>query len=471
MTVTNQVDKTTTTGNGVATTFSFSPMVIFASTELIVVTTVIATGVETTRTEGTGATNWSLSITDFPATGSIVFPADLATPLPTTETITIKRVLKLEQQTDLETQGGYDPEVQEQQHDKGIMINIQQQEDIDRSIRVALTDASGISSTLPSPTGAGGKVIAVNAGVTAFEYVTPNSDTFISLPASSTDNAIVRFDGTGGASFQDSGVLIDDNGNLIFEGATADDFETTLAVADPTADRTVTLPNATDTLVGKATTDTLTNKTFDANGTGNSLSNVDVADLANGTDGELITWDAAAAPATVAAGSSGQVLTSNGAGAAPTFQAAAGKIVQIVSTQTGAVATGTTTIPRDDTIPQNTEGTEFMTLAITPTNTSNKLQIDVIGTFSNSASLDLIGALFQDSTANALAACMSEVLTTQTQILSFTHRMTADTTSETTFKLRVGGNAAGTTTFNGFSSGRSFGGVMASSITIKEISV
>jgi len=43
---------------------------------------------------------------------------------------------------------------------------------------------------------------------------------------------------------------------------------------------TVTLPTDTDTLVGRATTDTLTNKTFDANGTGNSLSNVEVADLA-----------------------------------------------------------------------------------------------------------------------------------------------------------------------------------------------
>lgn len=79
----------------------------------------------------------------------------------------------------------------------------------------------------------------------------------------------------------------------------------------------------TQMLTGASTT-TLTNKTFDANGTGNSLSNVDVADLANGTDGELITWSATAAPATVAAGSADQVLTSNGAGAAPTFQDASG---------------------------------------------------------------------------------------------------------------------------------------------------
>ena len=49
---------------------------------------------------------------------------------------------------------------------------------------------------------------------------------------------------------------------FVFEGTTADAFETTLTVVDPTADRTIYLPNASDTLVGKATTDTLTNKTL-----------------------------------------------------------------------------------------------------------------------------------------------------------------------------------------------------------------
>ena len=49
---------------------------------------------------------------------------------------------------------------------------------------------------------------------------------------------------------------------IVFEGATADDYETTLTVTDPTADRTWTIPNATDTAVGKDTTDTLTNKTL-----------------------------------------------------------------------------------------------------------------------------------------------------------------------------------------------------------------
>lgn len=59
-----------------------------------------------------------------------------------------------------------------------------------------------------------------------------------------------------------SSVTLGAGNSIIFEGATNDGFETTVTVADPTADRTVTLPNATTTLVGTDTTDTLTNKTL-----------------------------------------------------------------------------------------------------------------------------------------------------------------------------------------------------------------
>lgn len=47
-------------------------------------------------------------------------------------------------------------------------------------------------------------------------------------------------------------------GSLVFEGSTANDFETTLAVVDPTADRTITLPNVTGTVVTTGDTGTVT---------------------------------------------------------------------------------------------------------------------------------------------------------------------------------------------------------------------
>jgi len=50
--------------------------------------------------------------------------------------------------------------------------------------------------------------------------------------------------------------------SFVFEGATDDAHETTLTTVDPTADRTVRLPNATGTIVLQDTTDTLTNKTI-----------------------------------------------------------------------------------------------------------------------------------------------------------------------------------------------------------------
>ena len=50
--------------------------------------------------------------------------------------------------------------------------------------------------------------------------------------------------------------------SFIFEGDTDDDFETTLTVTDPTADRTITLPNATGTVSLLTNTETLTNKTL-----------------------------------------------------------------------------------------------------------------------------------------------------------------------------------------------------------------
>ena len=67
-------------------------------------------------------------------------------------------------------------------------------------------------------------------------------------------------DSTGGAM---TGDLTMNNANIVFEGATADDFETTLTVTDPTADRTITLPDTTGTVVTTGDSNTVTSTMVD----------------------------------------------------------------------------------------------------------------------------------------------------------------------------------------------------------------
>jgi hypothetical protein len=147
-----------------------------------------------------------------------------------------------------------------------------------------------------------------------------------------------------------------------------------------------------------------------------------------------------------------------------------GVVAQVVNFQTGDVASGSTAIPIDDTIPQNTEGDEYMTLVITPVKAGNKLRIDVVfNGSSNTSSAVITVALFQDGAASALAAMTdSGAIGTNSQPTVLTHYMTAGTTSPITFKVRAGVNA-GTLTFNGQSAARRMGGAMASSITVTEI--
>ena len=98
-------------------------------------------------------------------------------------------------------------------------------------------------------------------GATADSYETvlqvtdPTADRTITLP--NVTGTVIT---TGNLSdITDIGVF---TSTITMEGSTADAYELTLSAGDPSADRTLTFPDATDTLVGKATTDTLTNKSI-----------------------------------------------------------------------------------------------------------------------------------------------------------------------------------------------------------------
>ena len=135
------------------------------------------------------------------------------------------------------------------------------------------------------------------------------------------------------------------------------------------------------------------------------------------------------------------------------------------------MATGTTVVPSDDTIPQSTEGDQFMTQAITPTSLVNLLRVSHLGHYSNSSSADIAAALFQDSAVNALSVGWNTVPNTgYAHTPSLEYLMIAGTSSVTTFKIRAGAGA-GTTTFNGAGGARKYGGVLSSRLTVEEIFV
>ena len=108
---------------------------------------------------------------------------------------------------------------------------------------------------------------------TTFAITDPTADRTVTFQDASGTVAYLT-DITGGGASEFSTVTV--NTSIIFEGSTDDANETTLVASDPDADRTLTLPNATDTLVGKATTDTLTNKTITASSNSVGLATLDI---------------------------------------------------------------------------------------------------------------------------------------------------------------------------------------------------
>lgn len=147
-----------------------------------------------------------------------------------------------------------------------------------------------------------------------------------------------------------------------------------------------------------------------------------------------------------------------------------GDIVQRCILQSGASATGSTAMPFDNTIPQNNEGDQYLSKAITPLSAINLLDIEAIVNLCSSAGGETMIALFQDSIAAALAGASTGSVNGATAFNVLRYQKPAGSASLQTYKIR-GGGASGTTTLNGSGGAQIFGGAMASSLTISEVCV
>ncbi|MDE2233679.1 MAG: hypothetical protein KGJ90_06280 [Patescibacteria group bacterium] len=220
--------------------------------------------------------------------------------------------------------------------------------------------------------------------------------------------------------------------------------------------RTWTAPDSDLTVTGTATTQTLSNK---------SLVDTSTVIINNADNTKKAAFDCSSITTVTT-----RTLTIPDASGVIVLSSTQ-KLLQTVKFETGAMATGTTIMPYADSIPQNTQGEQYMSLSITPISASSTLIIDVVWNGSINTGNSVQVALFQDSTVNALAAVAQvNSFTSGLPVQAcFAHTMTSGTTSPTTFKVRAGPSSAATVTFNGQAGGRIFGGVMASSIIIREV--
>ena len=178
--------------------------------------------------------------------------------------------------------------------------------------------------------------------------------------------------------------------SILFEGSTADNYETTLEVVDPTADRTITLPNATGTIVLKDTTDTLTNKSI-------SLT----TNTVTGTKAEFNSAMSDADFATLA----GTETLTNKSLTSPTI------------TGTGAIAgtfTGNITGDVTGNVTGNVTGTSGSTTGNAASVTNGVYTTSKISVLAATSSAELAGVISDETGSGLLVFATSPTLTTPT---------------------------------------------------------
>jgi hypothetical protein len=148
-----------------------------------------------------------------------------------------------------------------------------------------------------------------------------------------------------------------------------------------------------------------------------------------------------------------------------------GKIAQKVPFTLSSYAQGTSTIPVDNTKPQISEGFSVITGTMVVSHPSSLLAFDGDFNIAHSAgTLSITAALFQGTAADAIAASGIRILEQdQPYKLAMQHSQSAGTNGTLVFSVRVGANAAGTTSINGRQNATLYGTSASSRLTITEI--
>jgi hypothetical protein len=180
-----------------------------------------------------------------------------------------------------------------------------------------ISGGTGVAPTFQIvPVAGGGTGVATSTGTGS--VVLSNSPTLVT-PALGTPASGVMTNVTGTAASLTAG-NVTTNANLTGGVTSSGNAATVITNANLTGGVT-SVGNAATVITNANLTGVVTST---GNATAIAAKALAVSKLADGTDGELITWDASGVAATVAVGTATHVLTSNGVGVAPTFQEASG---------------------------------------------------------------------------------------------------------------------------------------------------
>lgn len=176
------------------------------------------------------------------------------------------------------------------------------------------------------------------------------------------------------------------------------------------------------------------------------------------------------APLPVADGGTGATTA---AGAALAI-AQPGAVLQSVMGTYAANTNIATVIPPDDTIPQIGEGTEIISVSLTPLSATSKFRCRFQGWGSTSLTPGSItAAIFKDSVADALTAGVVTNSTTGYLVhIGLEVEFVPGDTAAHTVSVRVGPSSAGNMRLNGtVAGGRLYGGAAAATLVVEEVKV
>lgn len=188
-------------GNGATSVYSYN-FRIFSATDLLVTRRDLQ-GAETSLVY---PTDYTVSGVGSPSGGSITLVAGA---LSSGYVLTIRRYVELTQETDIRNQGAFYPETHEDTFDYLTMIDLQQQDELDRSLKFSETDPS--NGNIPGSFDRAGKFLAfdqdgspiASAGVSEVP-VSSFMATVLDDPTAAAARASLGFSGAGGTVATDN---------------------------------------------------------------------------------------------------------------------------------------------------------------------------------------------------------------------------------------------------------------------------